>query len=681
MLRRRAILAIFPALALGLIQFVTPPSGFAEASAPLSPLYFRNCLVAGRVEPGFEDGNFLKAAFSRPEALAYSKRAGLIYVADTGNDALRVVNLKEQNRVTTLVHGAVFADEKQGAGLASPLSGPCGVILAPDERHLYVMDRGRNPLKVLDIESGHWSNLPIADAASGNTRESAASMALDMAGKRLYFTRPDQGDLEYLDLPSGRRHEVGNNPVFSKGQLQLAWAGNDLFVFEPDLGLISRINNSSDSIGRLTGASKAVPGHLTLTAVGAAFPGSTGFSAYQRRNSEWNFSLWDAKASLLRKINAKGDVENYIFNSSTGVPLAGPGSLSGGLPFFVGPLALEALPGETGFFVLEKASNRLLKVSAKNDIFSNVATDSGSDVKLGKKSDRPSEKEPGVTRILWLGSSESFWSGDEAMDPTRYLYNQFEWNLNFFSALLGNGKKFEVIGSAYSVDNYGGSPASYLPTAGEIVDHFSVDEVVLSLSLASVMNEFTALRHTKTVDDIPGPSVEPDWYLLDAAERKVWWGPLTQKLREFLSTCPDPLVKGQMYFDANENLKWTGHVECFTNPGLIALVAAFMEKIFKKDAEFGKFHHVKITVCLQASANQAGEIRGGTWITTPLVNAVEASARISGLQWMDVIEESEMIDPSVYPMFGSGHFNYSGQHYTGMMEAWKYLKLSALPKG
>jgi len=41
--------------------------------------------------PALRDGSFDSAAFNRPQGLAYSKRHGSLYVADTDNHALREV--------------------------------------------------------------------------------------------------------------------------------------------------------------------------------------------------------------------------------------------------------------------------------------------------------------------------------------------------------------------------------------------------------------------------------------------------------------------------------------------------------------------------------------------------------------------------------------------------------------
>lgn len=41
--------------------------------------------------PALRDGSFDSAAFNRPQGLAYSKRHGSLYVADTENHALREV--------------------------------------------------------------------------------------------------------------------------------------------------------------------------------------------------------------------------------------------------------------------------------------------------------------------------------------------------------------------------------------------------------------------------------------------------------------------------------------------------------------------------------------------------------------------------------------------------------------
>ena len=57
--------------------------------------------LAGTGEPGLNDGLPAEATFDEPAGLAVA--AGKLYVADTNNHRIRVIDLEKENRVGTLV--------------------------------------------------------------------------------------------------------------------------------------------------------------------------------------------------------------------------------------------------------------------------------------------------------------------------------------------------------------------------------------------------------------------------------------------------------------------------------------------------------------------------------------------------------------------------------------------------
>ncbi|KAL0375840.1 UNVERIFIED_CONTAM: protein SUPPRESSOR OF QUENCHING 1, chloroplastic [Sesamum calycinum] len=66
-------------------------------------------------EEGFRDGNFDDAMFNRPQGLAYNPKKNLLYVADTENHALRVVDFVDES-VRTLAGNGTKGSDYQGGG-------------------------------------------------------------------------------------------------------------------------------------------------------------------------------------------------------------------------------------------------------------------------------------------------------------------------------------------------------------------------------------------------------------------------------------------------------------------------------------------------------------------------------------------------------------------------------------
>ena len=100
-------------------------------------------LLAGGRE-GFADGQGAAAAFNTPSGIALD-RHGNLYVADTGNHAIRKVT--PQGLVSTLAGGGTpgFAD---GAGAQARFNGPMGVTVGPDDR-IYVADTWNDRIRVI----------------------------------------------------------------------------------------------------------------------------------------------------------------------------------------------------------------------------------------------------------------------------------------------------------------------------------------------------------------------------------------------------------------------------------------------------------------------------------------------------------------------------------------------------
>ncbi|HJT24982.1 MAG TPA: hypothetical protein VJ873_10420, partial [bacterium] len=80
----------------------------------LSPMGYYNSLVAGNAEQGFKDGKFYEAQFKQPSGLVVDDSGSRLFVADWANQRVRVVYLREENRVETLA-GTGVAGNGDGA--------------------------------------------------------------------------------------------------------------------------------------------------------------------------------------------------------------------------------------------------------------------------------------------------------------------------------------------------------------------------------------------------------------------------------------------------------------------------------------------------------------------------------------------------------------------------------------
>jgi len=175
--------------------------------------------VIGGGASGFEDGPFEKASFRQPQGTALD--GDTLYIADTGNHAIRAANLRTRQVTTVLGTGRQARQfNVPGRGTSVALSSPWD--LAAHEGKLYIAMAGSHQLWVADLKT--WEAQPYA----GSGREAridgpllAAALAqpsgLATGGRKLYFADSETSSVRWADL--GDPGQVGT------------LIGEDLFEF------------------------------------------------------------------------------------------------------------------------------------------------------------------------------------------------------------------------------------------------------------------------------------------------------------------------------------------------------------------------------------------------------------------------------------------------------------------
>jgi thiol-disulfide isomerase/thioredoxin len=113
----------------------------------------QNSVTIGSGEEGFDDGDFKKASFSRPQGMFLSDDT--LFVADTENHAIRAVDLKAGNVTTIAGTGSqaprAFPPGSSGPAKRTPLCSPWDVIQIPGDKALYIAMAGPHQIWKLDI--------------------------------------------------------------------------------------------------------------------------------------------------------------------------------------------------------------------------------------------------------------------------------------------------------------------------------------------------------------------------------------------------------------------------------------------------------------------------------------------------------------------------------------------------
>lgn len=162
-------------------------------------------LKIGSNREGFEDGTFDSASFNYPQGLLYS--SGKLYVADTNNHALRMIDFKD-GVVSTIIgsgqKGKTIGGKSEALDANSiDLSSPTDLEFFPDRDNIVIANSGTHQILSYNIKK----NIVLAIAgdgsngfADGKYPNNSLSQTSDMAvfGKKLYFVDAQGSSLRAL---------------------------------------------------------------------------------------------------------------------------------------------------------------------------------------------------------------------------------------------------------------------------------------------------------------------------------------------------------------------------------------------------------------------------------------------------------------------------------------------------
>jgi hypothetical protein len=157
----------------------------------------------GNGNPDFLDGNGHEASMRHPQGLALSHDT--LYVADTGNHAIRAIRLMSGEVETLAGNGqrGLVPQRRIGSPRDTPLNAPVDIALHHD--HLYIAMTGCHQIWRLDLGDSTLAVLAGSGRlGAGDGSPLAASLAqpsgLAVLGKRLYFSDADGSALRGVCL-------------------------------------------------------------------------------------------------------------------------------------------------------------------------------------------------------------------------------------------------------------------------------------------------------------------------------------------------------------------------------------------------------------------------------------------------------------------------------------------------
>jgi hypothetical protein len=671
----------------GLTQTASYPvtrSGQAGGD-PFTPFHAKYFLVAGSGESGYRDGHFLDADFKHPEGLAVSKDQTQLYVADTGNNAVRSIALDGQDRVSTLL-GNGTAGMVDGSGTAARLSSPSLLAPSGDGTGLWILDQAGTALRYIDLGSGAIrSTAPAPQGPAFTAIAVATPDAAGSTGDAVYLV--GQGGLYRWKgaFPAGAGQ--GPPPEFLGKDSRLVCPSGRLFAWNHALYFVSPCDGTTYGVGIPPSVSPAVPSQTTNTAaVGvplSVIPAdlnqvtttASGFCPLEEEPGNWTTLFWDPVAASFARLspNPGSSEQVYQLSDYQGTPLPGPsadmiGINATGDRRLMVPGDVNMAVGAGGvYYVCERVCNRVIGVDSqlffKND-------DEITDVRR-----KETAKPAGTFRLAVLGGSLSFfwqpYTPEKRENINLSMVRQLELRLNLESALNGTGRHYEVLPFVRVLGSMNGSPATFMFQLGDDLWKRQVDEVLIQVDYQTLWREITTFCYNQTVDDLAVLGYQLDWQSMDGAQRYKELGPLTRGLIDWVREHPEE-SKGVAHFDKNDNLVFDGDRRALLSvPRIREFALAVLRKALLKCKAEAAAHGASVAIFMLPTrdlvevAEHGGDDQSDHIDEAFLDKPVADMAAGIGIPCYNLTEPMRLVAVPVYPLIIP-----DDAHYTARSQGW-----------
>jgi DNA-binding beta-propeller fold protein YncE len=164
-------------------------------------------LVAGEGQQGYGDGSFTESLFHNPLGLALNGDGTRLYVADQGNNRIRMVLLGLDNSVTTLAGTGEKADHDGALG-SSGFNGPRLLAWLPSNQ-LAIYENDGACLRLVDLQQNQVKTI-FRDGSpelAGLSLAGCQNMVYDPSTNVLFLSQPAQKVLWRVDL-SGQKETI-----------------------------------------------------------------------------------------------------------------------------------------------------------------------------------------------------------------------------------------------------------------------------------------------------------------------------------------------------------------------------------------------------------------------------------------------------------------------------------------
>ncbi len=179
--------------------------------------------VIGTGDAGLVDGAFDQAQFSAPQGLSFDRANQFLYVADTGNHAIRRIDLKQEQVETIAGTGTQSRNIHPHAGIAleTPLNSPWDLELIHNQ--LFIAMAGSHQIWELNLDTN------FVRTFAGTGAEASFDAPVDQAA----FAQPSgiTTDSEKLFVADSESSSVRSINLSENSSVQTVCGSGDLYSF------------------------------------------------------------------------------------------------------------------------------------------------------------------------------------------------------------------------------------------------------------------------------------------------------------------------------------------------------------------------------------------------------------------------------------------------------------------
>ena len=339
--------------------------------------------VAGT--PGFVNEDDNAAKFNTPKGLA--EVSGVLYVADSGNNAIRKVTTAGTHTVTTFA-GTSAAGTSDGTGTNAQFNGPVGVA-AEGTTNLYIGDRLNHTIRKIQISNQAVSTFAGTAGSSGFVGGSATAtrfnqpgfVSVDATNASLFVSDELSHAIRKTDLPgvsfstlagspnpkSGSVDGTGATARFNSPDGASVDAAGNIYVSDSGNHVIRKVASGTGVVTILAG-SVGNSGTLDGTGTVAQFKTPGGSAVVG------NFLyLADLGNHTIRKINVTtGVVTTFAGQAGTSGAVDGAGTSAS----FKNPAGITT--DGTFLYATDKSNHTIRKIEISTGVVSTLAGSAGS---------------------------------------------------------------------------------------------------------------------------------------------------------------------------------------------------------------------------------------------------------------------------------------------------------------